>query len=259
MGRTRQVVFAGFIALVLVAGACAGDSDKSSDTTTTAANAKPSLSITSPKDGATIDGNVVTLAVDVKGIDIVKADGDTSGKTGHLHVFVDKEPVAPGAGIEKVPGIFHSADNPVVVPGLSVGKHTLKVVLGDGNHIRLGNAIDSVTVTVAGPSLDATAPPTLKAGEPLSIAVTVSGFTLVKADGDTSGSTGHLHAFVDTPPVAPGDAIPTGDPNIIHSATSPITVTGLAAGEHTIWILAGDGTHHAFAKSVRDKVVVTVA
>ena len=32
----------------------------------------------------------------------------------------------------------------------------------------------------------------------------------------------------------------------------------LAAGEHTIWIVVGDGTHTAFKTPVRDKVVVTV-
>jgi hypothetical protein len=257
MRTKRHAVLALLAALALTGTACGGNDAPKSATATTASG--PALSITSPANAAHIMGNVVTLAVKVSGISIVKADGDTSGKTGHLHVFVDKTPVAPGAGIEKGPGIIHSADNPVVVPGLSVGDHTLTVVLGDGNHIRLGNASAKVSVHVDGPSLDATAPATLAAGQPLSIDVVVAGVTLIKADGDTSGKTGHLHAFVDVAPVAPGEAIPTGNPAIIHSATSPIVVTGLAAGEHTIWVVLGDGAHTAFKDSVRDKVVVTVA
>ncbi len=135
----------------------------------------------------------------------------------------------------------------------------MTVVYGDGAHTRIGAATAKVSVIVDGPTLDATAPATLANGQPLSIDVAVAGVTLVKADGDTSGATGHLHAFVDTPPVAPGQPIPVGNPAIIHSATSPIVVNGLAPGEHTIWVVLGDGVHNAFAASVRDKVVVTVA
>jgi hypothetical protein len=255
--RTKRFLILTVAALALVASGCAGDSETTTTTGTTAA-AGPSLSITSPKAGAHIEGNTVSLAIKASGVTIQKADGDTSGKTGHFHVFIDTDPVAPGEAIGKTPQIVHSADNPIVVPGLTVGEHTFTVVYGDGAHNRIGDVSDKVTVHVDGPELDATAPATLKAGEPLSIAVEVSGVTLVKADGDPSGKTGHLHAFVDVPPVAPGEPIPTGNPAIIHSATSPIVVTGLAPGDHTIWIVLGDGNHVAFTKPVRDKVVVTV-
>ena len=106
--------------------------------------------------------------------------------------------------------------------------------------------------------IDATAPATIKAGESLSIAVAVTGVTLVKADGDTSGKTGHLHAFIDKEPTA-GAAIPVGDPTIIHSAVSPIVVPGLTAGTHTITVALGNGNHVAFNPLVTDKITVTVA
>lgn len=244
-------------ALALVSAACAGDDAETLEAEGQPVD-KPSLSITAPEDGARVAGNVVTLELDLTGVEVVKADGDTSGKTGHFHVFIDKEPVAVGAVIDKAPGIIHSVDNPLVVTGLSKGEHTLHVVVGDGTHTRIDVPEASVKVTVDGPSIDATAPATLAAGQPLTIDVAHDGFELVKADGATGEASGHLHAFVDTAPVAPGEAIATGNPLIIHSATSPITVTGLAAGEHTIWIVVGDGTHHAFKTPVRDKVVVTV-
>jgi hypothetical protein len=253
--RTRFVHLVLLATLTLLVGACAGDSAPEAATTTTSVS---SLRITSPKDGAHIDGNVVTLAVQTA-FPIVKADGDTSGHTGHLHVFVDRAPVKVGEVIPKEKGIVHSADNPVVVPGLTMGDHTLTVVLGDGTHTRITKSKATVHVHIHGPTVVATAPATLAFGKPLSIDVAVEGVQLVKADGDTTGKTGHLHAFVDVAPVAPGDVIPSGDPQIIHSATSPIVVTGLARGEHTIWIVLGDGTHTAFKKSARDKVVVTVA
>ncbi len=267
MRSRRHIPFVLLSLLALVASACGGDdADTPSDTasasdatTTTAKKVGPGVSITSPRDGTVIKGNVVTLNLAVGGIKVVKADGDVSGATGHFHVFVDKEPPAVGALIDKGPGIIHSADNPVLVPGLSKGDHTLTIVLGDGTHKRIDAKAVAVKIKIAGPSLKATAPTTLAAGAPLSIDVTVDGVRLTTADGDTSGATGHLHAFVDKPPVLPGELIPTGDPAIIHSATSPISVTGLAAGEHTIWIVLGDGAHAAFTDSVRDKVTVLVS
>jgi hypothetical protein len=243
--------------LALVGAACGDDDDDPTAATTTTTVEGPTVRIMSPTDGTSVKGNVVVLDLETDAVEIVKADGDTSGESGHFHVFIDKEPVAPGATIEKVPGIVHSTENPLRLTGLTPGKHTFVVVLGDGAHQRIGSAQDSVEVTVEGPSLDATAPPTVAAGQPLSIDVTVDGVELVKPDGDTSGRTGHLHVFIDKEPT-PGAPIPAGDPTIIHSATAPITVNGLAAGEHTIWVVLGDGTHVPFDPAVADRLTVTV-
>ena len=248
-------------AFVLTAAACGsddgGESTAATNTPTTASG--PSVQIKSPADGASVKGNVVTLDLTTTGFKVVKADGDTSGKTGHFHVFVDKDPVAAGATIPKEPGIIHSTDDPLSVSGLHVGSHRLVVVLGDGTHTRIGKAQDEVNVTVQGPSLDATAPATAAAGQPVSIGVAVEGVTLVKADGDTSGKTGHLHAFVDKDPAQfNGQPIPAGDPAIIHTAASPIVIPSLTAGEHTIWIVLGNGVHTAFDPPVMDKLTVTV-
>jgi uncharacterized protein (DUF736 family) len=247
--------------LALVAAGCGDDDDDEDAAATATTTAGAAVDIESPADESTVEGNVVTLDLTARGVDIVKADGDTSGTTGHFHVFVDKDPVAAGEEIPRgVPGVIHSTDDPLVVSGLRTGEHTLTVVLGDGTHKRIGDAEDEITVTVAGPALDATAPATLATGQPLSIDVVVEGVQLVKADGDKSGKTGHLHAFVDRDPTRySGQTIPAGDPAIIHSATAPIAVTGLTAGEHTIWIVLGDGAHVAFDPPVMDKLTVTVA
>ena len=221
--------------------------------------APSALRITSPTNGMNIKGNVVTLAVESPGIEIKKADGDTSGRTGHYHVFIDGEPAAPGEVIAKGPGIVHSADNPIVIYGLTSGSHKLTVVLGNGAHARIGSSKSTVTVIVAGPSLDATAPASVVANQQFDVTAVVTGVTLVKADGDTSGRTGHLHVFVDQPPSAAGQAIPTGVTTVIHSATSPVHVPGLAAGEHTLWVVLGDGTHRPFDPPVMDKLTLTVS
>ncbi|MGH9194710.1 MAG: DUF4399 domain-containing protein, partial [Acidimicrobiia bacterium] len=97
----------------------------------------PKIEIESPDQGALIKGNVVPLRVNAEGISIVKADGDTSGKTGHFHIFIDREPTEVGQVIPKEAGIVHSADNPVTLAGLTKGEHRLVAVLGDGAHTRL--------------------------------------------------------------------------------------------------------------------------
>jgi hypothetical protein len=233
---------------VMLAGACASD------------RAQPLADIASPASGVTVKGNVLTLDLSAKGVDIVKADGDTSGKTGHYHVFIDKKPVPVGTAIPKGPGIVHSAENPVKIYGLSTGKHTAVIVIGDGAHIRRGSASKTITFTVAGPSVHASAPATVPAGQAVTVDVKVQGVTLVKADGDTSGKTGHLHLFIDQAPGGVGQPIPKpADGSIIHTATTSVQVPGLAKGDHTIWVVLGDGAHFPLSPPVMDKITVVVS
>jgi hypothetical protein len=244
--------------LVLALAAC-GDSDESATTgSTSAPTTGTSLAILIPASGSTVKGNVVSLDLESKGLTIVKADGDTSGRTGHYHVFIDRDPVAAGAPIPREAGIVHTTDDPVVLPGLAVGSHRIVVVYGDGTHVRMGTAQAEATVNVDGPSLDATAPATSPADQPVVVNVKVEGLTIVKADGDTSGRTGHLHVFVDREPTPPGQAIPA-EPGIIHSAETRIDVANLVPGEHTLWVVAGDGAHVPLNPKVMDKVTVTVS
>lgn len=214
---------------------------------------KPSVKMEAPK---SVKGNVVTLNLTATGLEIVKPDGDTSGKTGHFHIFVDREPVAAGETMPREPGIVHSFDPATKIHGLSAGSHTFTVVLGNGSHQRLGDAQARATVEVAGPSLDASAPATVAAGAPVPLTIKLAGATVVKADGDTSGKTGHFHVFIDRDPILTGP-IPK-EAGIIHTIESSVAVPGLAAGEHTIWVVFGNGVHTSLKDPVMDKVTVTV-
>lgn len=206
-----------------------------------------------------IAGNVLTLPVRLSGLEIVKADGDTSGTTGHFHVFVDRRPGPEGRRIPKEKGIVHSTDNPIVIPGLTVGTHTLTVVLGDGAHARILDSVaEQVVVDVAGPALQASAPATSAVGQPVPVTIGAQGFTVGPADGDTSGRTGHFHLFVDRPPTAAGQAIPR-EAGIIHTTETTVQVPGLPRGDHTIWVVAGDGAHVPLQPMVAAKVAVAVA
>lgn len=257
----RWVAIAGVLAL---AAAGCGDSDEEGvaqnqpTTTAEAGEEGPAVEIASPADGTAVKGNVVNLDFDVEGLQIVMADGDKSGRTGHLHVFIDRNPVGSGQVIPVEAGIVHTTDDPLKLSGLKVGRHTITVVLGDGAHTRIGDAADKVTVNVEGPAVDATAPATAAPNQPVNVDAVVEGVQLAKADGDVSGRTGHLHVFIDRDPTPAGQPIPVGDPAIIHSATSPISLPALAPGAHTIWVVVGNGAHVPLDPPVMDKLTITV-
>ena len=259
--RRGRVSTAVLLALALTTAACRDDQSKVDSTGTTLKKATgPSLKISSPADGSAATGNTVPLQLVAENFTVVKADGDTSGKTGHFHVFIDTPPVAAGEAIPKSAKVLHSADPKVLVSGLHAGEHTIVAVLGDGTHKRVGTAQAKIAVTVKGPGIDASlgaTPPA--AGQPASLTFNVTGVEVKKADGDTSGKSGHAHIFIDRDPTPPGQAIPAGDPNIIHSAVSPVALPALAAGDHVVWVVVGDGAHMPFSPAVMHKLTVTVA
>ena len=243
----RQHKRSGILMAAVLAMAGAACSSDTSPTTRPPDRAAAGLGDSAPLTFATrppsaVQGNVVTLDLAVRGVRLVPADGDTSGGTGHLHVFVDRPAPPPGAAIPKETGIIHTTDTRVAIDGLSMGDHRFSVVLGDGAHRRIGDAIAEAAVTVQGPSVALSVPATVPNGEPVTVSVNVEGLDLVAADGDRSGHTGHLHLFVDRPPTPAGQPIPKED-GIIHSTDTAVRLSGLAPGEHTVWVVLGDGIH----------------
>jgi uncharacterized protein DUF4399 len=249
------------IAVLIAALALVGAACSNADTNDDAAKGDETPSLALGTVAKSVEGNVVTLPVDVEGIEIVKADGDTSGDTGHFHVFVDRDAVDEGETIPKERGVVHSADNPVKVWGLEPGSHEFTIVIGDGTHKRiLGDLEDSATVDVEGPSVWGSAPATAKEGDDVTVELKSEGVEIVKPDGDDSGKTGHYHVLVDpaTPPKG-GDTIPAPEEgSVYHTPESSVDVTGLEKGEHILWIVLGDGNHEAFDPPVMDKLTVTV-
>ena len=249
----RRLAIALLLAAV-VATACGDSMDEEAGP-----NPDAVLRLTAPATGTTVRGNVVTLRVAAQGVRIVKADGDTSGRTGHFHVFVDRPPVAPGEVVPKAKNIIHTTLSPIVVSGLDEGHHQIYVVLGDGTHHRLGRSVVHTSVHVKGPTVTATAPTTAKVGEPVAVTVKTEGVRLVAADGDTSGRSGHLHVFIDRSPTAAGEPIPKAD-DVIHSASPKIDLPAFTTpGEHTVWVVLGDGNHVPFSPPAMDKLTVIVS
>jgi hypothetical protein len=245
------------LALGLVVSGC-GDDDGGGRASPAPSALTPSapLSFTSPP-APSVAGNVATFELAANGVGIVAANGDTSGKTGHFHVFVDRPVPGPGEVIPSDPGIIHTTDNRVTLSGLTTGRHGIAVVLGDGTHRRLGSDAVEADVMVQGPSVMLSAPATVAAGEPVTIEARVDGLRLTPADGDRSGRTGHLHFFVDRPPTPADQPIPRED-GIIHTTETTVSIPGLASGPHTVWVVAGDGVHAPLTPSVMAKTTFIV-
>lgn len=113
------------VALGLLA-ACGGDSDA-----TAGGGSSPSLTITSPDDGATVGGDVeVTWDANVE-------LGPPDSGLEHVHVFVDGQ----SDDYTVVGG------NSFTVEGLAPGEHTIDVTLQHADHSSAG-AEDHVDVTV---------------------------------------------------------------------------------------------------------------
>ncbi|MDQ4149311.1 MAG: DUF4399 domain-containing protein [Actinomycetota bacterium] len=135
------------ILLLLISAACREGTEPQSDEPGPSVPAGPSLLISSPQDGDEVEGPV-RLEMDVTGIQIVPANGDASGRTGHYHIFVDRDPVPVGQPIPMEETIIHTANNPIEIDDLPPGMHRLTVVLGDGNHVRIHEVQSSVNITV---------------------------------------------------------------------------------------------------------------
>jgi len=118
-------------------------------------------------------------------------------------------------------------------------------------------AVATQTTQASAVSVQASAPPTVPLGQDAKITATVSGIQLVAADGDTSGKTGHLHYFVDKAPTPAGQPIPK-EAGITHTAETTLSVPGLGAGEHTVWVVVGNGGHVPLVPPAQAKVTFTV-
>lgn len=71
----------------------------------------------------------------------------------------------------------------------------------------------------------------------------------------------HFHYFVDVNPatvLVPGQPVPVGNPNIIHSPELSMSFASLAPGEHTVWVVMGRLNHVPCAGGVQAVVKFSV-
>lgn len=93
-------------------------------------------------------------------------------------------------------------------------------------------------------------------GNVATLRLSATGVSIVAANGDRSGNTGHFAIYVDGAPVAPGSAITPGAAVITTSSTQ-ISVAGLVVGRHTFTAVLADGSERRLT-SASATVQVTV-
>lgn len=114
-------------------------------------SATAEVTIMEPADGAEIDGPDVRVVLSATGVRIVPA-GDTTGGTGHHHVYLNHDVGAPTDPVPAIPNeIVHLGTGvaEVVLEGVPPGEHRLIAVVADGVHVPLQPwVVDTVRFTV---------------------------------------------------------------------------------------------------------------
>ncbi len=98
----------------------------------------PTLKITSPTDGESINGDTLTITWEVSGVKIVPAKEAKEREEAHFHLFLDREDFTPGVEIPRdmeAEGIYHMAKTSHELTGLKAGAHKATVVLSYNNHV----------------------------------------------------------------------------------------------------------------------------
>ncbi len=127
------------LVVVLPLMAHAGDRSPSPD------NAE--VFIVAPKDGEEVT-NPVVIKFGIKGMDVAKA-GTQIPNTGHHHLLVDAELPVLNQPIPKDANHMHFGGGQTEATlTLTPGKHTLQLLLGDGNHVPHHPAVISKVITI---------------------------------------------------------------------------------------------------------------
>ena len=110
----------------------------------------PSVTITTPADGSTVDGPNVMVHLEST-VPIVAA-GDMTAGTGHHHLYLDADLTGATEPVPTVPGsIIHMGDASAMYTfeNVPAGEHRLIAVVADGVHVPLQPwVVDTVTFTV---------------------------------------------------------------------------------------------------------------
>lgn len=103
--------------------------------------------IVAPKDGEEVT-NPVVIKFGIKGMDVAKA-GTQIPNTGHHHLLVDAELPALDQPIPKDANHMHFGGGQTEATlTLTPGKHTLQLLLGDGNHVPHHPAVISKVIII---------------------------------------------------------------------------------------------------------------
>jgi hypothetical protein len=119
----------------------------------TPASTAPSIAFAEPADGATVT-SPVKLKFTAQNFTIAAVpEGEVTTvrpNTGHYHLAIDTECMAPGIAIPKgVNWIHYGKGDTEVETQLSPGTHKLTLAIGDDKHVTIEGLCKTITVNVA--------------------------------------------------------------------------------------------------------------
>jgi hypothetical protein len=155
MNRTARGLFwqaaLGVVLLAATLSAGCRESEPESGTEMAAmAESAPAAVIVAPQDGDEVTGPDLMVELAAEHIALRPAGVDEPN-SGHLHLFIDREPTPVGEAIPNGPGIVHLGRGQTehLLEGLEPGEHVVIAVLADYLHVRLADArTDTVRFTV---------------------------------------------------------------------------------------------------------------
>lgn len=118
------------------------------------AQPRPTVSFSSPREGSTVTGPKVSVKVTVANFTTVDAGTAVKAGEGHVHLYVDREPLATGSVIPTdQAGIIHLGKAPYDTRevDLQPGRHTVHAQLADASHKALDVPTARVRFTVSAP------------------------------------------------------------------------------------------------------------
>jgi hypothetical protein len=250
-------------AIVVIGLAVAGATFGQAAAQSTPAASAP-VRIIWPIPGAEVVGRDVSVSWQAPGLRIVPAAAAENPTDLHAHFIVDGAYEAvEGAPVPQQCGVLHTAANPAVLTNLPPGEHTVEFVIADPGHIPVpGLDRPSVTFTVAEnpDAIRITSPENCEAvtGPDVEIAWEAPDLSIVPATEAQNETDLHAHFIVDNAyEVVAGAPIPVQD-GVIHTAANPVTIEGLAPGEHTIQLVVGDPGHIPVPGLARPQVTLIV-
>ncbi len=253
------------VAPIMVIGLAVAGANFSQAAAQSTPEASAPVRIIWPIPGAEVVGRDVSVSWQAPGLRIVPAAAAENPTDLHAHFIVDGAyEVVEGAPIPQQCGVLHTAANPAVLTNLPPGEHTVDLVIANPGHVPVpGLDRPSVSFTVAEnpDAIRITSPENCEevTGPDVEIAWEAPGLTIVAATEAQTETDLHAHFIVDNAyEVVAGAPIPDQD-GVIHTAANPVTIEGLAPGEHTIQLVIGDPGHVPVPGIARPQVTLIVS
>ncbi|MEM7535244.1 MAG: DUF4399 domain-containing protein, partial [Chloroflexota bacterium] len=192
--------------------------------------------------------------------------GDIVEGSGHMHILVNEDFIAPGEVIVNDETHLHYGDASLVTEvTLEPGTYTLRLQFANGAHIALeGDEYrDEITVEVAEDAADQSVRfVTPQEGDtvtsPFDVEMAATGL-MVEPAGDIVDGSGHMHILVNEDFVEAGEVIVNDETHLHYGKAQLVTTVELEPGEYTLRLQMANGAHIALeGDQYRDEITITV-